>query len=339
MTDGDAADGLAPEQSASSFDNEPTPWRGPQAHSILNGLASWSPVLALLALALVAAVASPTFFSGPNLRNIFVTASILVIVTLGQTFVISTSGIDLSVVAVAQLGGMALAIGLSREWSLPASIALALLVGVLAGCINGILVGKVGVYDFIVTLATASALGGATLLSSDARPKPVQSEFLLQLMTRSVGPFPVIALVTAAIVGACYALMFRTTFGSHLLAIGGNREAATSLGVRFSRVKIGVYAISGLFAALAGVLLAARLGAAEPTVGAQYQLTSIAAAVLGGVSLFGGRSSIIGPSLGALILTGVVNLLTITAVAVHWQPVAVGAVVLLAAVLRRYERV
>lgn len=300
-------------------------------------IAKLAPLLALLLLVIVGAIVSPTFLSAGNIRSMLLSSAILMILAVGQTFVISTGGIDLSVASIAQLAGITLGILVVAGWSPAAAIPVALIVGAAAGALNGVIVSKLKITDFIVTLGTFSAFSGLTLLLSDARPQVVSSALLIKIATGGIGPISNMLLIALILAAIAYVVMFHTPFGTHVLAVGGNRRAAEALGLSFARVKIGVYAIAGLLAGVAGILLVARLGAAEPTAGTAYQLTSIAATVLGGVSLFGGKSSIVGPLLGAIVLTGVVNLLTIAGVPVYYQPIAVGAVVVLAAYLRRYE--
>lgn len=301
-------------------------------------IAKFAPVLALLALVIIGAIVSPSFLSAGNVRSMLLSSAILMIFAVGQTFVISTAGIDLSVASIAQLAGITLGLLVVAGWAPEVAILIAIGVGASAGALNGILVSRLKITDFIVTLGTFSAFSGLTLLLSDARPQRVSSSTLSAIATGGVGPVSYLLLIALVVATVGYIVMFHTPFGSHVLAIGGNRKAGEALGLSFTGVKVGVYAVSGTLAAVAGVLLVARLGAAEPTAGSAYQLTSIAAAVLGGVSLFGGKTSIIGPLIGAIVLTGVVNLLTIAGVPVYYQPIAVGAVVVLAAYLRRYER-
>lgn len=304
----------------------------------LSTISKLAPLLALIILVVVGAISSSQFLSAGNLRATLLSSAILMIIAVGQSFVISTAGIDLSVSSVAQLAGMV--VGLLFAAGAPIGLAMlgAIIAGALAGVLNGWLVAKLKIIDFVVTLGTFSAFSGLTLLISNANPIQVFSPTLVQIATGSVGIISymlVIALVVAVIARI---LLFNTPFGTHVLAVGGNKNASDALGLSFTRVKIGVYVISGVLAAVGGILLTARLGAAEPTAGSGYQLQSIAAAVLGGVSLFGGKGNIVGPLIGALVLTGVVNLLTITGVPVYYQPIAVGAVVILAAFLRRYEK-
>lgn len=305
--------------------------------STMARVASMAPALALLTLAVVGFAASSRFLTAGNIKAILVASSILMILAVGQTFVISTGGIDLSIAAATQLSMVTLGAVFASGAGISMALLSALAVGTAAGLFNGWIVAKGKVGDFIVTLGTFSAFTGLTLLVSDAKPQVVTSPFLIKLGSGSIGPIPVIVLVALVTAVVAWVTLFRAPFGTHVLAVGGNKAAAAALGLRFDRVKMAVYTISGLCAGIASILLVARLGAAEPTAGSQYQLTSIAAAVLGGVSLFGGKSSIVGPILGAIILTGILNLLNVVGVDVYYQPIAVGAVVVLSAVLRRFE--
>jgi ribose transport system permease protein len=304
----------------------------------MSTIAKWAPVLALLFLIVVGLITSPTFLSQGNIRTLLLSSTILMILAVGQTFVISTGGIDLSIAAIAQFAGIVMGVTFVAGAPIGVSIVAALAAGTLAGALNGLIVARGRITDFIVTLGSFSVLSGLTLLISDAKPQIVASPLLTRISTGGVGiiSFMILIAVIVAILGRT--LLFNTPFGTHVLAVGGNKKAADAMGLSFTKVKVGVYAISGFLAATGGILLAARLGAAEPTAGSAYQLTSIAAVVLGGVSLFGGKSNIIGPLIGAVVLTGVVNLLNITGVPVYYQPIAVGAVVILAAFLRRYEK-
>jgi ribose transport system permease protein len=160
----------------------------------------------------------------------------------------------------------------------------------------------------------------------------------LRLATGSLGPIPyfVIVAAIAAIIG--HVALFHTRFGTHLLATGGDPEAARAMGIDTDRIKIAAYIISGFLAGVASILLTARIGAAEPAANTTYLLNSVAAVVLGGVSLFGGRGTIVGPIVGALLLTALVNGLTLLSVSQFYQQVAIGIIVVLAALLMRYQR-
>jgi hypothetical protein len=195
-------------------------------------------------------------------------------------------------------------------------------------------VGKIT--DFIATSGTLSVAAGLALILANSKPTTVIDPVLLKLSSGGIGIFGysfIIALVVAVIAHVVY---FRSRFGTHVLAIGGSVEAAAATGVRTMRVKMAVYIMSGTLAGLAAILLVSRVGAAEPAANTAFLLNSVAAVVLGGVSLVGGRGSIIGPVLGALLLTALTNGLTLVGVSEFYQPLSVGIVVVLAALLSRF---
>ncbi len=300
--------------------------------------ADWTAVVALVVLVVVFGVASPTFLSFGNIQAVLVAAAILVMLTVGQTYVIITAGIDLSVASALTLGSVVLGQAVSRGWNIAIACVLAVIAGTLVGLINGFIIAKGKITDFIVTLGTLSAAAGAALVLANGEPVTVTSNFLLRLATGSLGPIPYFVVVALVIAIIGHIVLFHTRFGTHLLATGGDPEAARAMGINTDRVKIAAYTISGFLAGLASILLTARIGAAEPAANTSYLLNSVAAVVLGGVSLFGGRGSMVGPVVGALLLTALVNGLTLLGVSQFYQQLAIGIVVVLAALLMRYQR-
>ncbi|MDQ1617779.1 MAG: ribose transport system permease protein [Actinomycetota bacterium] len=293
---------------------------------------------ALLLLVVVFGAADSTFLTTGNIEAILQASAILVVLAVAQTFVVATAGIDLSVASTMTLG----AVVLGQVYSSGAGIGWAILAGVAAatavGLVNGAIVAKGGITDFIVTLGTLSAASGLALILADGKPQPVLSKFMLDLSASGIGIISWSVLVAAVVAVTAHVVLFRTRLGVHLLAVGGSTDAARSTGVRNVRVKMSVYLISGLLAGLAAVLLVARVGAAEPASNTSFLLNSVAAVVLGGVSLFGGRATIIGPVVGALLLASLVNGLTLLGVSQFYQPLAVGIVVVLAAFLTRFQK-
>ncbi len=300
--------------------------------------ADWTAVVALVVLVIIFGIASPTFLSFGNIQAVLVAAAILVMLTVGQTYVIITAGIDLSVASALTLGSVVLGQAVSRGWNIAIACVLAVIAGTLVGLINGFIIAKGKITDFIVTLGTLSAAAGAALVLANGEPVTVTSNFLLRLATGSLGPIPYFVVVALVIAVIGHIVLFHTRFGTHLLATGGDPEAARAMGINTDRVKIAAYTISGFLAGLASILLTARIGAAEPAANTSYLLNSVAAVVLGGVSLFGGRGSMVGPVVGALLLTALVNGLTLLGVSQFYQQLAIGIVVVLAALLMRYQR-
>ena len=294
--------------------------------------------IGLVALVVVFSILSPTFLTLGNIQAMLIAAAILVILAVAQSFVITTGGIDLSISATMTVG----AVGFGLVFRAGGSFWVAALVAVLAataiGVVNGLLVAKGKVTDFIATLGTLGVATGTALILTDGKPISVLSPELLRLTTGRLGvvgyPF-----VVAVVIGVlAWVVMFRTRYGLHVQAVGGSEEAAVANGVKAPRVRIAVYVWAAALAGLASILLVARIGAAEPAINTNYLLNSIAAVVLGGVSLTGGRAKIVGPVLGALLLTALTNGLTLLAVSQFYQPLAVGLVVVLAALLTRFQK-
>jgi ribose transport system permease protein len=300
--------------------------------------AEWTAVVALIVLVIVFGIASPTFLSWGNVQAILVAAAILVMLSVGQAYVILTAGIDLSVASALTLGSVVLGQAYSHGWSMALACVLAVVAGTAVGVINGLVIAKGKITDFIVTLGTLSVAAGVALILSNGEPVTVISGFLLRLATGSLGPIPYFVLVAAVVGIVAHIVLFHTRFGTHLLATGGDPEAARAMGINTDRVKIAAYTISGFLAGLASILLTARIGAAEPAADTTFLLNSVAAVVLGGVSLFGGRGTVIGPIVGALLLTALVNGLTLLSVSQFYQQVAIGIIVVLSALLMRYQR-
>jgi ribose transport system permease protein len=299
-------------------------------------LAAWAAPIALVVLTVVFGVLSPIFLSLGNIESMLTSAAILIVLAIGQTFVVATAGIDLSIASAMTLA--AVVFGVVFDAGLVPALVAALVAGLAVGLINGLIIARGGITDFIVTLGTLSAASGAALIFADGKPKNIISPPLLKLSTGSVWVFGysfVIAIVLAVI---AHVVLFHTRFGTYVLATGGNSEAAAATGVSTRSIKTAVYVIAGLTAGIAAILLVARVGAAEPAANTSFLLNSVAAVVLGGVSLFGGRATIVGPVIGALLLTALVNGLTLLGVSQFYQPLSVGVVVVLAAFLTRYRK-
>ena len=300
--------------------------------------ADWAALVGLAGLVLIFGLTAPSFFTLSNLHAVLVAAAILIVVSIGQTFVIATSGIDLSMAATTMLCAVVLGLCYDHDLGIALSCMAAVAVAGIVGLVNGLIVTAGRIPDFVVTLGSLSAVTGLGLVLSGGEPKLVPDLFLLKLASGSVGLFGYPVLLAAVVALVAHVALFHTRFGVHLLATGGQVESARSMGIRTDRVKIAAYTIAGLCAGLTAILLVARIGSAEPTVNTTLLLNSVAAVVLGGVSLFGGRGSILGPVFGALMLTTLVNGLTLLGVSSFYQPLAVGIIVVLAALIMRYQK-
>ncbi|MDT7611513.1 MAG: ribose transport system permease protein [Pseudonocardiales bacterium] len=300
--------------------------------------ADWAAAVGLVVLVVVFQIANPTFLSSGNIRSMLVASAILVVLSVGQTFVVLTGGIDLSVASAMTFGAVLFGFGISHGWGIAGCGVLAVLGGALVGVVNGLLIGHGRITDFVVTLGSLSAASGLALVIADGKPVTVVSVPLLKLSTGGVGIIGWTVLVAAVVAVLAHLVLFRTRWGTHVFAAGGSPEAATATGISVPAIKIAVYTVCGVLAGLAAILLVARVGAAEPAANTSFLLNSVAAVVLGGVSLVGGRGSVLGPVLGALLLTALSNGLTLLGVSPFYQPVAVGTVVVLAALLTRFRK-
>ncbi|WP_368498478.1 ABC transporter permease [Herbiconiux sp. A18JL235] len=294
--------------------------------------------IGLVALVIVFASLSPTFLTLGNIKAMLVAAAILVILAIGQSFVITTGGIDLSISATMTFGAIGFGLAFQAGAGFWLSALVAIVAGLAIGLINGLLIAKGKVTDFIATLGTLSVATGLALIVSNGKPITVTSPELLTLTSGSLGIFGYPIILAAIVAVLAWFFMFRTRFGLHVQAVGGNEESAVANGISATRIRMAVYLISGGLAGLAALLLVARVGAAEPAINTQFLLNSIAAVVLGGVSLTGGKAKIVGPVIGALLLTALTNGLTLLGVSQFYQPLAVGLVVVLAALLTRFQK-
>ncbi len=298
-------------------------------------------VFALLMLVSAAlSLATDTFLTSTNLFNIARAFSWIAIAALGEALVIIIGGIDLSVGAVMALAGFVAALCLQAGLPVPVAILAGLLTGSLVGWINGTLVGRIGLPPFIVTLGTMSLARGIVLGLTRGEPVRNLPQAFLNLgqaeLWPGAWPLPVVyMLVLAALVSL---LLNGTVLGRHIYTLGRNERALRVAGVDIAQLKVLVYMLSGLLTAVAGLLLTARVGVAAPTAAIGYELDIIAAAVIGGTSLFGGEGSVVGVLLGAALLQIVRNGLVLLGVPAYWQTVAVGIMILVVILLDYWRR-
>jgi ribose transport system permease protein len=291
----------------------------------------------LAILIVVFTLLSPGFLSFGNFTNIALQAAINAIVAIGMTFTIVTAGIDLSVGSTVALTSVIAADLMVTGVPIPIAIVGALLVGAACGAINGLFIVKARLAPFIVTLGTLSIYRGAALLYTEGQPVYGVPAAFTAFLSGSFLGLPVPVLLAAAVAVVAHVALRHTRLGEHTLAIGGNEEASRLSGVPVGYTRFMAYVISGGLAALAAVVLVARLGAAEPISGAGYELSAIAAAVMGGASLSGGRGSIIGTVMGALIIATLQVGLTLLNVQAFYQLMAIGIVTILAVMADRTE--
>jgi ribose transport system permease protein len=293
---------------------------------------------ALIVLVVALSALSGDFLTADNLLNIGVQAAVTAILAFGVTFVIVSAGIDLSVGSVAALSATVLAWSATQH-GVPVALAVVLAVatGVAAGLVNGFLIAYGKLPPFIATLALLSVGRGLSLVISEGSPIPFPDS--VSHLGDTLGgwlPVPVLVMVVMGLIAAF--VLGRTYIGRSMYAIGGNEEAARLSGLRVKKQKLAIYALSGLFAAVAGIVLAARLSSAQPQAADGYELDAIAAVVIGGASLAGGTGKASGTLIGALILAVLRNGLNLLNVSAFWQQVVIGVVIALAVLLDTLRR-
>ncbi|MGW5605443.1 ABC transporter permease/substrate-binding protein [Streptomyces sp. NPDC003753] len=293
---------------------------------------------ALIVLVIAMSALSGDFLTTDNLLNIGVQAAVTAILAFGVTFVIVSAGIDLSVGSVAALSATVLAwSATSAGVPVATAVILAIATGLAAGLVNGILISYGKLPPFIATLAMLSVGRGLSLVISQGSPIAFPNS--VSHLGDTLGgwlPVPVLVMVVMGLITAF--VLGRTYIGRSMYAIGGNEEAARLSGLRVKKQKIAIYALSGLFAAAAGIVLAARLSSAQPQAANGYELDAIAAVVIGGASLAGGTGKASGTLIGALILAVLRNGLNLLSVSAFWQQVVIGVVIALAVLLDTVRR-
>jgi ribose transport system permease protein len=290
----------------------------------------------LILLCVVMTLLSPYFLSLNNFLNILLATSVIGILAIGATFVISSAAIDLSVGSLLAVSAVVAGLVVKNAglpW--PLGILAALATGGLLGLINGVLVTQGRIPAFIVTLGMLGIARGTAYILTEGRaiyglPEPLV--FLGQGRILGV-PMPVIIFLALALI--MHLVLQHTRFGRYTLIVGDNETAARVTGLRVERHRIHVFVLSGALAGLAGLVLMGRLNAADPSEGLLYELTAITAAIIGGTNLFGGRGTIVGTVIGALIMGVIQNGLNLLAVQSFYQQVAIGAVLIVAVWLDR----
>ena len=307
----------------------PTTARG-NGVSIVRLLVQQRTLLVFLILCAVVAYVLPPFLTTNNILNVLRQTSITGIVAVGMTFVIITGGIDISVGSIVAVTGVVSAMLLQAGHGVGVAIAGALLVGLGLGFVNGVIIAYGRVMPFVATLGTMYLFRGLALIITNGQAVWQLPREFLEIGTGYLLGIPIPVIIAFLIYFGGHILLRRFTFGRYTIAIGGDEEAARLCGVSVQRVKLLTYVFCGLMSGVAGVVLAARLGSGQPSVGEGYELIAIAAAVIGGNALTGGKGTVWGTLLGALILGVVSNALNLWGVASFFQIVITGCIVLVA---------
>lgn len=286
------------------------------------------PVIVLI-MTIVFSLNSEVFLTVANFRNIGVSAAALAAVAFGQTFAILTAGLDLSVGAIVALVSIVGAI-VMRDYSVAAGVAAALLAGASVGLANGIVITRFKVFPFIATLAMMSIVSGLALSLSGGVAVTGVPEVFSDLAYARLAGIPIPVIIAVEVLAVAVVVLRYTRLGRRIYAVGGNEEAARLSGISVGTIKIAAYVLSGLCASVGSLILTARVASGQPSLGATLPLESVAAVVLGGISLFGGRGSVVGVAFGVLFISILSNGLNLLNVPSYTQMMVIGGALILA---------
>lgn len=307
-------------------------------NNLKNILFKYISLIGLLVLCIIIAVISPRFLTVSNVLNVLTQVSVNAILAIGMSFVIITGGIDLSVGSVLAITGAVVATFAKTGGNILPGVIAAIIIGAAIGLANGLLVSKGKVQAFIVTLATMTIFRGVTYVYTNGNPISGLGENISFIGNSSIFgvPLPIFFIIIVLLI-AWYALN-QTRFGRYIYALGGNEDSARLSGINTDKIKTLVYVISGITAAIAGIIVTSRIGSASPNAGTGFELDAIAAVVLGGTSLAGGEGKVTGTIIGALIIGVLNNGLNLMGVNPFYQAIAKGLVILLAVLLDKKEK-
>lgn len=295
-------------------------------------------LIGFIVISAILAILSPVFLSVTNLKNVVIQASINATLACGMTFVIISGGIDLSVGSVLAFAGVVMGSALKAEMSVVTVVLIAIVIGGLSGLVNGLFITVGKLPPFISTLGMMSVARGVALLYTGGRSISGFKKSFTAIGNGSWLGVPIIIWMLLATYIIAWFVLRYTKLGRYTYAMGGNEEATRLSGIRVDIYKVGVYIISGATAGIAAAMLAARLNSAQPIAGVSYELTAIAATVIGGTSLTGGEGKITGTIIGALIISVIQNGLNLLNVPSYVQQIVIGVVIIGAVLLDRLRR-
>jgi len=301
-------------------------------------LRDYGVIIGFVLLCLIISLATPAFLTGKNILNLLRQSSIIGIIATGMTFVILSGNFDLSVGAIAAFSGAVVLTLLGYGQSLLGSILVALAVGCSIGFLNGILVAKINIPSLIATMGMVTIVRGALLLFTGGYPisgyykafNYIGNGYFLKI------PIPVLIFFGGIIIA--YLVLTKTLYGRYVYSVGGNAEASRLSGIQIDRYKISVFMINGLMAALAGIVLAARLSTATPVAGEGYDLDAIASVVIGGTSVSGGEGSVLRTIIGVLFMSVISNSFNLLGVNIYFQYIFKGLIILAAVGFDSYSK-
>lgn len=295
-------------------------------------------ILPTIILVIVVQIINPVFLSFSNIMNVLRSTGFTMITAIGMTFVLISAGLDLCVGSVLALGGVSAAMAVLAGVPIPIAVLIGLLVGAAIGLFNGYIIVKFEIPPLIMTLGMYYMARGIVYIITKGVPVyPLPEAFNNIEQTELFGiPVIVITAILLAIVG--HIVLTRTTYGRAVYAIGGNPEAAELSGIDIQKIRMSVYVISATLATLTGIFMAGRLSSAQAGAGMGFELTVIAAVIIGGTSTFGGAGTILGSVVGALFMSILANSMTLIKVSVYWQRLVIGAILVLAVIIDQRKR-
>jgi len=294
------------------------------------------PLIGLTLLMIILSLNSGNFLTSYNLLNIIRQASINGLIAFGMMTVILSSGIDLSVGSTLAFTSLIMAKMIHAGINTPIAIGVAILLGAMVGIINGLLISKGKLQPMIATLSTMMVFRGVTLYVSNGVPESKLGEGLIGWLGRgNLAGIPIPVFILVIVFAIFFFMLNRTVFGKRVYAIGGNVKAARLSGIHVERNQIYVYMISGILATLAGIILTSRIDSAVPTAGASFEMNAIAACVIGGASLTGGRGKVTGTLIGIMIIAVLMNGLNILGTSAYLQQIITGLIIIAAVIFDR----
>ncbi|MDR5585923.1 MULTISPECIES: ribose ABC transporter permease [Clostridium] len=301
-------------------------------------LSKYKSLIGLFILCIAISILTPRFLSVSNITNVLTQVSVNAIIAIGMTFVILTGGIDLSVGSTLAISGALAASIINSGGNVFLAIIVAVVVGIVVGIINGMLISKGKIQAFIVTLASMTIFRGVTYVFTNGNPISGLTGSFNAIGNFKLGILPLPVIITAIMVAIAYYVLTQTRFGRYLYALGGNEDSARLSGINTDKIKTLVYVVSGIAAAVSGVIITSRIGSASPNAGSGFELDAIAAVVIGGTSLAGGEGSVMGTIIGALIIGVLNNGLNLLNVSPFYQLIIKGIVILVAVLLDKKGR-
>lgn len=301
-------------------------------------MSDYGVLIGFIVLCVAVGIAAPTFFGARNILNLLRQSSIIGIIAVGMTSVIISGNFDISVGAVAAISGAVVMKLLGNGVPLPLVILAGLALGLVIGVCNGVVVAKFAVPSLIATMGMTTILNGAVLMVTGGYPISGKYDLFDYIGNGYILNIPIPVIIFALAVAGMFFILRSTKFGRYIFSVGGNEESSRLSGIKPDRIKIMVFAVSGMLSALAGIVLSSRLGTATPVAGAGYDMDAIASVVIGGTSVLGGEGSVLKTVIGVLFMSVINNAFNLLGVDVYFQYIVKGLIIIIAVGADSYSR-